>query len=164
MPPAHFVGRARRTLLRYPELVPFWGHLLRQGVGQMVRPPFAHWPPTKNRLPPAQDVGCASGTLRNCTSPCAKCWTVFRHPPSQDLVFEQIWHPSCTLRWTDWAHPPSPMGHTPILSKAVLKVLDGFASPPFGVEMRFKNARASCATCRTPPVNPPSRNVMSIQF
>ena len=63
MPPAHFVGRARRTLLRYLELVPFWGHLLRQGVGQMVRPPFAHWPPTKNRLPPAQDVGCASGTL-----------------------------------------------------------------------------------------------------
>ena len=101
---------------------------------------------------------------QNETTPSVKCWTASRHPPSQDLVFGSIRSPPCALRWTDWAHPPSPFGLVPILTKAAPKVLDGFTLPPFGVEIGFKNGRGSCATCWTPPANPPARNANSIQF
>ena len=53
---------------------------------------------------------------QNETTPSVKCWTAFRHPPSQDLVLGRIRSPSCALRWTDWAHPPSRFGLVPIYS------------------------------------------------
>ena len=101
---------------------------------------------------------------QNETTPSVKCWTAFRHPPSQDLVLGRIRSPSCALRWTDWAHPPSRFGLVPILNKAALKVLDGSTLPPFGVEIGFKKRTGSCATCWTPPAHPPARNAKSIQF
>ena len=101
---------------------------------------------------------------QNEATPSVKCWTASRRPPSQDLVFGSIRSPSCALRWTDWAHPPSPFGLVQILNKAAPKVLDGSTLPPFGVEIGFKNGRGSCATCWTPPANPPARNANSIQF
>ena len=101
---------------------------------------------------------------QNETTPSVKCWTAFRHPPSQDLVLGRIRSPSYALRWTDWAHLPSRFGLVPILNKAAPKVLDGSTLPPFGVEIGFKNGRGSCATCWTPPENSPAWNAASLQF
>ena len=35
---------------------------------------------------------------QNETTPSVKCWTAFRHPPSQDLVFDYLF--DCLLRKT----------------------------------------------------------------
>ena len=101
---------------------------------------------------------------QNETTPSVKCWTAFRHPPSQDLVLGRIRSPSCALRWTDWAHPPSRFGLVPILNKAALKVLDDSTLPPFGVEIGFKKRTGLLCDLLDAPGPPPcaEREVYSI--
>ena len=99
---------------------------------------------------------------QNETTPSVKCWTAFRHPPSQDLVLGRIRSPSCALRWTDWAHPPSRFGLVPILNKAALKVLDGSTLPPFGVEIGFKKRTGLLCDLLDAPGPTPLRGTRSL--
>ena len=93
VPPAQFVGRARRTLLRDPEPASFWGHLLRQSVGQAVWTPLRTWAALQKRPPPARIVGRASSTplrefgffTKKRPGPARRCRMRAGDPPSAQL-------------------------------------------------------------------------------